>query len=151
MTEETQAVTEESTPKFLPVRFLHLSTGQVIIGIVVELNTSYAVLQSPLLMSFIGDDEGMLEGYKLMPYMGPLVEWDLNSTTMFMVSNIVSVNTPDQTTLENYSRFLQQFLPEGQKILLDGKDGASNETNEDAVSIFEKNFDSYPITSILKH
>lgn len=97
------------------VRLLQLSTGHLVVGMVINSNSSYIDLQSALIITFQENDEGTIEGYSLRPYLGIMVDYETSILTRFMSSQVVSVNLPARKLFTHYIAYLQYALNEQDK------------------------------------
>lgn len=89
-----------------PIRILHLNTGLLIIGYVIESYPNEVILMlRPHVISLEYDrEEGNVEEYEFVPYLNQLIAFEPNGLdpTPFIMSNVISVNMPAEHVLKNF-------------------------------------------------
>lgn len=109
MTNNSTTKSKDSQSKPEPELFVfHLSNGAIIIGHVLDQDENLIYVHFPMQLSIILDSDGDFEGFSIMPYLIPFVEFNLETVVNFNINQIVSFSRPSPETIKQYVRILKK-------------------------------------------
>ena len=86
----------------------HLSNSAIIIGHVLDQDENLIYVHFPMQLSVIFDSDGDFEGFSIMPYLIPFVEFDISTVVNFNINQIVSFSRPSPETIKQYIKILKK-------------------------------------------
>lgn len=87
----------------------HLSNDRIILGNILNQTDGMVFIHFPVELIALFDSDRDFQGFSMMPYLLPFIDFDVDSVVNFNTNQIVSFSKPAKEIIKQYIKILRKF------------------------------------------